>query len=145
MNSFRKILRPSRYNRGLTVDVVLNFEVTFVVKNSWGTGGTGTITIKNNGSPVTNWSFNLTTTNFVINDLWAMSKDGTGNNITVKPPSWKTTINNGETIFSDFGYSGSEFFDARSTTTGITLVLPDNHGDNPDGPELKSDKVIFAL
>lgn len=101
----------------------INFTVKIQSTSNWGTGGNGNITITNNGNSVSDWSFNLNTLNFVIQNFWALSMTGSGNNIIVKPPSWSTTLAAGKTITSGFGYNGtSSVLQATSSTSGVVIT-----------------------
>ena len=111
----------------------LNFEATLSVVESWNTGGNGNIKIKNLGSSVTDWSFNLTTTNFTIGSFWNLSKVGTGNVITIKPPSWQRSLNSGATIESGFSFTGSTELNASSSTQGVKIILPGVPNPGPTG------------
>ena len=50
----------------------MNFEVSFKSVQDWATGGNGEITIVNKGDTQTDWSFNLTTSNFTIDDSFTL-------------------------------------------------------------------------
>lgn len=100
----------------------MNFQVTVVSTQNWGSGGNGKITIKNVGATQNNWSFQLTTSNFVLTNMWAMVKEGTGNNVTMKPPAWNTTLASGATLESGFEYTGSSAtLSATSSTAGVSV------------------------
>lgn len=103
----------------------LNFRVAIKSTQFWGTGGNGQISITNNGTtPITNWSFGLTTNNFTIDSLWSLSMTKTSNGITVGPPLWSQTINAGATLTSGFGYTAnSSILSASTATPGVVLVL----------------------
>ena len=103
---------------------VLSLEVTLTSTASWVTGGNALMKIKNLGSELNTWSFQLTTSNFVITDLWAAKKVGTGSNITVSAPDWKQTLGTGETYETGFSYTGNSVFSATTSTSGVKLVLP---------------------
>ena len=107
----------------------MQFEITVQSTQEWNNGGNGIITIKNNGDELTNWQFQLTTTNFITGDFWALSKTGTSNNIIIKPAAWKTILAKGETIVSGFSYTFSNTITSlqvSSSTAGVTVVGPTN-------------------
>jgi chitinase len=105
----------------------LDFSVSLASTSNWATGGNGTITITNNGTPQTNWQFSLTTQNFTIQSFWQLSLgilNNNANTIMVGPASWNPTINAGQTITSGFSYtctSNLANLYATTTTTGVTL------------------------
>lgn len=111
----------------IPIVVPTNLTISIVSTANWAgspAGGNGLITITNNASVTnTNWSFNLTTTNFVITNLWALSMTGTGNTITIKPPAWGAPIASGGSITSGFSYTGTNIsLNATTTTPGVTIV-----------------------
>jgi chitinase len=100
---------------------ILNFEISLSSTQAWDGGGNGLISIKNLGSDMTNWSFQLQTTGYTIQSFWALSNGGSGSNITVKPAYWKTTIASGETAQSGFAYTGV-LGSTTTTTSGVKIV-----------------------
>lgn len=105
-------------------DAPLNLTVSIKSTSNWGTGGNGTITITNNGRlSISNWSFQLNTLNFVIQNFWTLTMKGTGSNITVGPPYWSTTLKPSETISSGFSYSGSSSILQAKSDPNIKLIL----------------------
>lgn len=119
----------SSQNPPLPPDDKFNFIVKLESTQNWGGAGNGTISITNNTQDtITNWSFQLTTNNFTIQNFWALSFNafnGDGNNIIITPASWQTTINAGQTITSGFSYVGSAAFIANSNTDGVIVITPD--------------------
>lgn len=104
--------------------IVLSLEVTLASMSSWVGGGNGMLTVKNLGSELSNWSFNLSTSNFVISELWTATKSGSGSNITVSGPSWAPKLATGATFQSGFTYTGNSAFSASTNTAGVKLSLP---------------------
>ncbi|AYV85525.1 MAG: glycosyl hydrolase family 18 [Satyrvirus sp.] len=106
----------------------LNFTVTLQSNSNWGTGGTGTISVTNNSSnSVTNWSFQLFTNSFAIQDLYTLAMTGSGSNINISAVSWQPTINPQQTITSGFDYTGSSLFSASTNTQGVNITTVNNN------------------
>ena len=100
------------------------FEVTFTSTENWGTGGSGSMTIKNTGTTsVTNWLIPLTTSGFTITQFWNAVLGGSGNNITVNPPAWSTTLASGQSYQTGFSYNGSSSFSATSSNPNVRIII----------------------
>ena len=96
------------------------FQILIGSTTHWyGDRGSGFISIKNMGDTISNWSFQLQTHNFNIEQFWNLSKEGSDNIITVKPATWKPTIKTNETIISEFSYIGSPNFSVISLTKDV--------------------------
>lgn len=126
----------------------MQFEISVTSVQNWGNGGNGKIVIKNKGPAISNWKFQLTTHNFVIGEFWALTKVGTGNNINVAPPSWKSSLAAGEILASGFSYTNSvqvTSLQVSSETSGITITsnTPIKQPDTTS-PRLISDKKVFG-
>lgn len=117
-----------------------NLSVVLTSTNSWTgnpAGGNGTITITNNSnSNLANWSFQLTTDDFIIQSFWNLTMIGTGKSIVVKPPGYSTTLGPNQSITSGFGYTGSSFTKASTDTPGVKLTIVSNSNDGNEINEL---------
>lgn len=103
----------------------MNLEVSIKSTENWNNGGNGTLTIKNNGQNISDWQFQLSTIGFKIQQFWQFNMLNSGDNIIVKPPDWKKTLNNGETLISGFGYTSSNTntnLQVTSNTPGINII-----------------------
>jgi hypothetical protein len=128
------------------------FEVTINSTENWGTGGNGSMTVKNTGTvSVPNWSIPLTTTGFTITQLWNAVLAGSGNNVTINPPAWSTALAAGQSLQTGFAYNGSANFSATSSNTNVKVVAgipipipgpPPTPGNNI--PALTSNKKVFG-
>ena len=109
---------------GSTGIIESNITVVLQSTNSWNGGGNGSISITNNSTKaLTNWSFNLNTIGFTIQNFWTLSMSGSGNTITVKPATWALTIQPGQTLISGFGYFGSSIFSANTSSKGVIVSV----------------------
>jgi chitinase len=101
----------------------MQFEVSLALVQAWDNGGNGEITIKNKGSTLKNWSFQLSTSNYTITSFWALTLSGSN----VQPPAWKDTIAAGEVLISGFAFTSASklsALSASSSTVGVTILNP---------------------
>jgi cellulase/cellobiase CelA1 len=64
-------------------------EIYVTSTQNWGGAGNGNIKITNiTKNPITNWKFNLTTTNYTITSMWNFTTVASGNNLVISSPSW---------------------------------------------------------
>jgi Cellulose binding domain/Bacterial Ig domain len=114
-------------------------QVQYTVYSDWGTGFDAAITITNQGSPITNWTFGLGFAgNQTVSQGWNGNWSQSGQNITVTNASWNGTLGTGAStqIGAIFSYSGSNSPPFYATlngfyctgvggdTTGISIVSP---------------------
>jgi len=99
----------------------MNFEVTLQSTDNWVGGGNGSITIKNVGAAVSTWQFQLSTVGFTITSFWNLTLGGSGNNITVSPPTWQLSLAAGQSTQSGFAYTGT-FGNSTSSTAGVKII-----------------------
>jgi chitinase len=90
----------------------MSLNVQFSISSSWGSGGQGTIIVKNIGtSPVLNWKVVFVPTNFSLTSISDFSLKGGQINTTTEISSsfWSTSksLNPGMVLSSPFNYSGS--------------------------------------
>ncbi|MCP4179367.1 MAG: tandem-95 repeat protein [bacterium] len=98
----------------------------FKVNNDWGSGFTGSITVKNTStSTLKNWKvqFDLP---YSINDIWNAEKiSKTNNTYLINHPSWKSDLDPGESF--SFGFNASP----GNASLLPTNVLLSGEGGNP--------------
>ena len=115
----------------------MHFEISINSTENWKTGGNGLIKITNTGETVKDWQFQLSTSEFIIQQFWQLEKSGNGNNITIKPPNWKPNLNSGETLVSGFGYTNSAPINnlkVTSSTGGINIITNTSEPTKPPIP-----------
>lgn len=112
--------------------MALKLLVTLIQQERWNGAGSGTISIQNQGPAIPNWSFNLKTAGFTINEFWQFDIVGTGNDVTIKGKSWNLNFPANAILTSGFAYTGTTAWSAESKTPGVTI---DVEGDEPVPPQ----------
>uniref|UniRef100_UPI0005571906 cellulose binding domain-containing protein n=1 Tax=Deinococcus misasensis TaxID=392413 RepID=UPI0005571906 len=115
-------------NRNFTVQAVVTgtCKVVYTKQNDWGTGATINLDISNTGTTaVNNWTlaFNFSGTE-KIRDFWNATITQSGQGVSIKPLSWNSTINPGQTVQVGFNidYTGSASVPASFTLNGQTCT-----------------------
>lgn len=95
---------------------------TFTNSSDWGSGFTGAVTVKNNGSSAINgWTVKLTFPgNQTVTSLWSGSYTRSGNTVTVKNASHNGSLGGGAGTSFGFntGYSGGNGAPTATCTVG---------------------------
>ena len=104
-------------------------EVTFTSLQSWSTGGSGVLKIKNStAATITNWQVTFIPTNFSITGMWNFLLTGGHwhETSTIKPQLWSgTDLLPGQELSSDFNYSGA------NNLLQFAIVSPSNTNTSP--------------
>jgi GH18 family chitinase len=102
------------------------YEVEIKSTENWGTGGNGSITIKNISNTVLNpWNFNITLENMNIKEIWNLdfSKINT-TDLKISGKEWNKSLAIGATITSGFSYDGPKKYNVLTKDPNVKLILP---------------------
>lgn len=107
-----------------------NFEVTYKIDNDWKTGFVATVTVKNNGPALNNWTLGW---NFAgdqkVSSLWNGVFTQAGNKVEVKNAAYNASLPTGGTV--SFGFVGS-YSGSNAIPTVFTLNGTPNGTPTPD-------------
>ena len=78
---------------------------TLETTSSWSGGFCQSVTLKNAGSTVTNWTLKVATNGATLSSIWSASQTTSGTTMTVTPSGYNSSIPNGGSV--NFGYCGS--------------------------------------
>jgi endo-1,4-beta-xylanase len=90
---------------------------TLDTTSSWSGGFCQSVTIKNTGAAVSNWTLKVATNGAVISSIWSASQTTSGTTMTVTPANYNASIPTNGSV--NFGFCGSG--SAQPTLTSITV------------------------
>jgi hypothetical protein len=105
-----------------------NFTVDYVIQNSWGTGATISVTLKNNGPAIQDWTIGWTFSgNQKITNLWNGTYTQSGASVTVKNAGFNGAVGTGQSVNFGFNlnYSGTNTAPISFTVNGSSSTTPE--------------------
>jgi hypothetical protein len=117
-------LGVSSYAAPVTVG---NFTVDYVIQSSWGTGATISVTLKNNGPAIQDWTLGWTFPgNQKITNLWNGTYTQNGAAVTVKNAAFNGAIGTGQSANFGFNidFSGTNTAPTSFTVNGSSITTP---------------------
>ncbi|MGC4063313.1 MAG: cellulose binding domain-containing protein [Polyangiaceae bacterium] len=91
---------------------------TLETTSAWSGGFCQSVTIKNTGTTVTNWTLKIATNGATISSIWSANQTTSGTVMTVTPASYNATIASNGSV--SFGYCGAG--NAQPTLTSLSVT-----------------------
>lgn len=91
---------------------------TLTTSSDWGSGFCASVTIKNTGTTVSNWTLKISTNGSTTSNIWSASQTTSGTTMSVVPASFNQSIPSGGSV--EFGFCGAG--SGRPTLSSITVI-----------------------